>query len=828
MWWILFGLIYIGVLVYHSASLAVFSLALFLYLFLVTYLSHLSIAFLMTVWILYGITFTFLGIYPLRRWVISRRAFDVARRTMPMISQTEKEALQAGNVSWEGDLFSGHPNWDKLLKQKPPALSPEEKAFIDGPVEWLCNQIDDWKFTHVLTDLPEHLWSYIKEQGFLGMIIPKRYGGLEFSAWGHASVLIKIYSRSIGVATTVSVPNSLGPAELILKYGTDQQKNYYLPRLAKGEEIPCFALTGPTAGSDAAAIPDFGIVCRDKFENKEVIGIRLNWNKRYITLAPVATLLGLAFKLYDPDHLLGSKEELGITCALIPTSLKGITIGRRHFPLNTSFMNGPTQGKDVFIPLEYIIGGTTQIGQGWRMLMECLSVGRAISLPSSAVGGAKAMTFACGAYARIREQFNVPLASFEGIIEPLARIAGYTYLAESLLRFTVAAIDEGAEPPLASAITKYHTTELSRKIVCDAMDIHGGKGICLGPNNYLGRGYQGTPISITVEGANILTRCLIIFGQGALRCHPFIQDELEAIAANDLVRFDRAFFSHLGYILSNQWRTFLLALTGARWTYVPPVSNKRYFQLLNRYCAAFAFVAESSMIALGGNLKRKEAISARLADMLSMLYITSAVLKRFEDDLCPKEDQPLVDWVCQTLFFDAQQALAGIINNFPNRLFKFVMKCIVFPKGKTLYQPTDELGKRVAALITDLTSTRSRLCDGIHQTDSPNNPMGHLQTALALVIEAEPIEKKLRHLMKKNHGDHFDKSLEEAVTKNIITPQEAEIAKKSDRARKNVIAVDDFDDKELRRVDDEVDKKIDKFVKEPTLKILPCSRHKPF
>lgn len=802
LWWILFGAVYLGILVYHYSSLIVHAIAFFFYLLLFSVLSGVTVPYIIVGWLFYALIFGLLGIYPLRRWLVSGYAFKFASSNMPGVSQTEKEALEAGTISWEGELFSGHPNFNKLLQQQAPALSTEEKAFLDGPVEELCNQIDDWYFTHQLTDLPPEMWDFIKEKGFLGMIIPKRYGGLEFSAWANASVVIKIYSRSIGVGTTVAVPNSLGPAELILKYGTEQQKDYYLPRLATGKEIPCFALTGPTAGSDAAAIPDTGIVCHGVFDKKEVLGVRLNWDKRFITLAPVASLLGLAFKLYDPQHLLGDKEELGITCALIPTHLPGITIGRRHFPLNTSFMNGPTQGDDVFIPLDYLIGGAKYIGQGWRMLMECLSVGRAISLPSSAVGGAKAMTAACGAYARIRRQFNVPLASFEGIIEPLARIAGHTYMCDSLLRFTVAAIDQGAEPPLASAITKYHTTELARKIVNDAMDIHGGKGICLGPNNYLARGYQGMPISITVEGANILTRCLIIFGQGAIRCHPYIYEELSAVAAKDLRRFDRALFSHMGYIVCNLWRSLVLALTGARWTKVPKVANKRYFQLLNRYCAAFAFVAESSMLALGGNLKRKEAISGRLGDVLSMLYIVSAVLKRFEDDERPASDKPLVEWACQVLFFNAQQALAGVINNFPNRWFKFIMKCVVFPKGKTLYQPTDLQAAKVAALITDLTETRARLIQGMHDTDVPNNPLGYLQTAFKLILEAEPADKKLRQAIKNRVITEtlMPKQIEQALSQSIITPEEAELLIKADEARVKVINVDDFADEDLRRM----------------------------
>ena len=525
---VLLTIIMVGFLAYNYASLPVWSLTFVVICLMWVKLLKFSFLTEAICFTLVLAVLSLLNIKPLRRRVISQPALNFFRAVQPDMSATERDAIAAGTIDWEADLFTGHPDWDKLLQRATPSLSVDEQAFLDGPVTKLCAMIDDWHFTHKLSDLSAEVWDYIKSAGFLGLIIPQAYGGKGFSQWGHAAVLIKLYSRSLSVASTVTVPNSLGPAELLLNYGTQEQKDHYLPRLAKGEEIPCFALTGPNAGSDAAALRDTGIICRGQFAGEDVLGIKLTWNKRYITLAPVATVLGLAFRLYDPDHLLGDTEELGITCALIPTDLPGISIGRRHFPLNICFMNGPTQGKDVFVPLSFIIGGAEMAGQGWRMLMECLGEGRGISLPSGSIGGCKAATSLTGAYARIRKQFNVPIGYFEGIEEPLARMAGLTYINESALRFVATAVDQGAKPAVASAIVKYHTTENARIVTNAAMDIQGGKAICLGPRNNIGRGYQGVPIGITVEGANILTRSLIIFGQGAIRCHPYVIEELEA------------------------------------------------------------------------------------------------------------------------------------------------------------------------------------------------------------------------------------------------------------------------------------------------------------
>jgi len=592
---VIISLCAVGFLLAHQASAIVWSISLAIVTLLITEYDLLSVLSRISLWLLLGL-FILGSIKPLRRTILSRHLLRIASRSVPSMSRTEREALEAGSVSWEGDLFSGAPDFTKLRNMPHIVLTPDEQAFMDGPVTTLCRMLDDWDITHNRVDLPPEVWAYIKEQGFLGMIIPKHYGGLEFSATAQMSVLVTIYSRSITAATTISVPNSLGPAELLLKYGTDAQKNYYLPRLAIGLEIPCFALTGPNAGSDAASIPDTGIVCYETVNGENVLGVRLNWNKRYITLCPVATVIGLAFRLFDPDNVLGKGTDVGISCALIPAHTPGVISGRRHFPLNTAFMNGPTQGKDVFVSIDCLIGGADMAGHGWRMLMECLSVGRAISLPSSASGGSQAVALATSAYARIRKQFNQPIARFEGIEEPLARIAERVYIIDAALTMTVAAIDNGAKPPVAGAIVKYHTTERSRQISLDAMDIIGGKGICLGPNNYLGRGYEGAPIAITVEGANILSRCLIIFGQGAIRCHPYVFPEMESIRQQNLKGFDEAVWGHIGFTLANFTKSLLFIFTDGHFTKAPKGPVTRYYQLIHRYSSNLAFLSDYAML----------------------------------------------------------------------------------------------------------------------------------------------------------------------------------------------------------------------------------------
>jgi acyl-CoA dehydrogenase len=746
-----------------------------------------------------------LNIRPLRKAIITRPFMKAYLRLLPAMSQTEKEALEAGTVWWDGELFTGAPNWEKLLAAKPPQLSAEEQAFLDGPCEELCHMLDDWDITHKRGDMPPQVWEFMKSRGFFAMIIPKQYGGLEFSAYAHSCVLAKLASRSATASSTVAVPNSLGPAELLNHYGTEEQKNHYLPRLARGEEVPCFALTGPRAGSDAASIPDTGVVCRGLYQGKEIIGLRLNFSKRYITLAPVATVVGLAFRMFDPDHLLGDKVDIGITCALIPRNTPGISIGRRHFPLNIPFQNGPIQGKDVFVPLDFIIGGPKMAGSGWRMLVEQLSVGRCISLPSNATGGAKGATWATGAYARIRRQFNMPIGKFEGVESIIARMVGMTYTIDAARSVTAGAIDGGEKPSVPSAMLKYHATEMGRQIVVDAMDVHGGKGICLGPRNYLGRGYEGVPIAITVEGANVLTRNLIIFGQGAVRCHPFVLREMNAARDPDrrkgVDEFDSALFGHIGFTISNAVRSLIMALTFARFESVPDKgATRRYYQHIERFSASFAFAVDVAMLTLGGYLKKKENLSARLADVLSYMYLASMVLKHHSNQGQPAADLPIVEWACRDLMYRAQEQLHGFLRNFPNQFLAGVMRFLIFPRGRTYFAPGDRLGRKVAELVTNPTESRDRLCRFIYTTVEPTNPLGLLQEALVLAQTAEPIEKRLRvEGVKTGKVTALDlpSQIQQGLAAGILSETEAATLREYDRKVMELISVDDFAPHEL-------------------------------
>ncbi|HYR35062.1 MAG TPA: acyl-CoA dehydrogenase [Burkholderiales bacterium] len=735
----------------------------------------------------------------LRRAAFTNRVLAVYRRILPDMSQTEKEAIDAGTVWWDADLFSGKPDWDKLLAVRAPRLSPEEQAFLAGPVEELCAMCDDWQITHELQDLPPHVWQYIKDKGFLGMIIPKKYGGLGFSALAHSAVVMKLATRSSTAAISVMVPNSLGPAELLLHYGTDEQKEYYLPRLAKGQEIPCFALTNPEAGSDAASIPDYGIVCKGIWQGEEVLGMRVTWDKRYITLGPVATLLGLAFRLYDPEHLLGNKEDLGITCALVPTNTPGVNIGRRHLPLNAAFQNGPNNGKDVFMPLDWIIGGKEYAGKGWMMLMGCLAAGRAISLPTSSVGGVKALTRFTGAYARVRAQFKTPIGKLEGVEEALGRIAAHCYMMDATRIMTAGAVDLGEKPAVLSAIAKYHMTERARLCVNDAMDIHGGKGICLGPNNWVGRGYQMTPIAITVEGANILTRTLIIFGQGAIRAHPYVLREMRAAkemtGAEASREFDGAFTSHIGHVIRNGVRTFIYGLTHAAFAPVPRAASPElahYYRNVSRLSAAFAFLADISMLAMGGALKRKEKISGRLGDVLSMMYLVSATLKHYED-LRVREDLPLVRWSVRDALYHAQQAIDQVLSNFPLKWMATLLRWTIFPLGMPWRPPLDSRNRECAAMALEPGNARDRLTAGMY-IPKGDDATGRLEQAFVASIACEAIDEKLRKAVKKGKiqpQPGADVGLL-AKEKGLINADEYAQWQKKEALRKSVIKVDDF------------------------------------
>jgi acyl-CoA dehydrogenase len=742
-----------------------------------------------------------LNIPQLRRAVLSNRVLAIYRRVLPDMSQTEKEAIDAGTVWWDGDLFSGKPDWDKLLATPAPHLSNEEQAFLDGPVEELCAMCNEWEITHERQDLPAHVWQFIKDQGFLGMIIPKQYGGLGFSAIAHSAVVMKLATRSSTAAISVMVPNSLGPGELLLHYGTEEQKNHYLPRLARGLEVPCFALTNPEAGSDAASIPDSGVVCKGLWQGKEVLGMRVTWDKRYITLGPVATLLGLAFRLYDPEKLLGSKTDLGITCALVPTNTPGVNIGRRHLPLNAAFQNGPNSGKDVFMPLDWIIGGPDYAGKGWMMLMGCLAAGRAISLPTSSVGGVKALTRFTGAYARVRSQFHTPIGKLEGVEEALGRIAAHCYMMDATRIMTAGAVDAGEKPAVLSAIAKYHMTERARQCVNDAMDILGGKGICLGPNNWIGRGYQMAPIAITVEGANILTRTLIIFGQGAIRCHPYVLREMRAAkemrGAQAAREFDDAFTSHIGHVMRNTIRTFIYGLTNSTFAPVPRSASpetKHYYRHLSRLSAAFAFLADMSMLAMGGALKRKEKISGRLGDVLSMMYLVSATLKRYEDQGRIKADLPLVRWAVRDALYRAQQAIDGILSNFPVKALATLLRWTIFPLGTPFRPPLDSRNHECARIALEPGAARERLTAGMFVPKAESDATGILEAAFLATVACEPIDRKLREAVK-NGVIEPSSGLDTpslARERNVITHEELAQWQRKEALRKSVIKVDDF------------------------------------
>jgi acyl-CoA dehydrogenase len=793
------------VLAYQRVSLRTATIAAGLILVVYSLWGHGSLAWQILLWVAFAVL-ALLNIDAVRMHYVTRPFLRVYRRLLPSMSDTEREALEAGTVWWDGELFTGKPDWPKLLSAKAPVLSAEEQAFVDGPCEELCRMVDDWDITHRRADMPPHVWDFLKKKGFFAMIIPKRYGGLEFSAYAHSCVLVKLASRSATVSSTVAVPNSLGPAELLLHYGTEDQKNHYLPRLARGEDIPCFALTAPRAGSDAASIPDTGVVCKGVYDGREIVGIRLNFAKRYITLAPVATVVGLAFKLQDPDKLLGGeKTDYGITCALIPRGTPGVSIGRRHFPLNVPFQNGPLYGKDVFVPLDCIIGGPKMAGQGWRMLVEQLSVGRCISLPSSATGGAKAGTYASTAYARIRKQFNQPVGKFEGVEAALTRMAGATYIMDAARSVTAGAIDGGEKPSVPSAMLKYHCTELGRQVANDAMDVHGGKGICLGPKNYLGRGYQVVPVAITVEGANILTRSLMILGQGAIRCHPYVLREMNAAKDKDkrrsLVEFDQALFGHIGYTLSNAARSFVMALTLARFSATPDIgTTKRYYQHVNKFSAQFAFATDMAMLSLGGYLKQKEHLSARLGDVLSSLYMASMVLKHYENQGRPEADLPLVEWSCRTLLYKAQEQLHGFLRNFPNRWVAAAMRLVIFPRGRTYFAASDRLGRQIVEPLMVPSESRERLSDGIYKTVEPGNPIGLLQEAMVLAMTAEPLEKRIRvEGVKTGRITALDLpgQIEQALALGLVTAAEAQLLRDYDHKVMDIIHVDDFESEEL-------------------------------
>ncbi|MET4027296.1 acyl-CoA dehydrogenase [Marinobacter sp. MBR-99] len=738
---------------------------------------------------------------PLLGWVRSR---------LPKLSPTEQEALNSGSVDWDGELFSGKPEWNKLLDAAPAHLTSEEQAFLDGPVEDLCKLLDDWQITHEHYDLPDKVWKFIRDKGFFGLVIPKEDGGLGFSNTAHSEIVMKISTRSVSAAVTVMVPNSLGPGELLMHYGTDDQKHHYLPRLAKGKEIPCFALTSPVAGSDAGAIPDKGIVCKGEWNGKEVLGLKVTWNKRYITLAPVATLIGLAIKVYDPEHLIGDQDDIGVTCVMVPRETDGVNAGARHLPMNTVFMNGPTWGTEVFIPMEQVIGGQDMLGKGWKMLLECLSIGRSISLPALGTGAGKLASLATGSYAYTREQFGRTISQFEGVQEALEPIAGYTYMMDAARLLTAGMLDRGVRPSVPSAVLKYRNTDLMREVINHAMDVVAGRGVITGPRNFLARAYQAVPIGITVEGANILTRSLMIFGQGAIRCHPFIVEEIEAAGMEDedkaAKQFDGIFYRHLAHTTRNALRAFVLGLSKG-WLETAPRQGdiQKYYRQLGRFSAAFALMTDVTLLTVGGGLKARQRLSGRMADCLVQLYYATAVIKQWHEEGYPDDQRDLVEWCLQTCLHDLQDSMREAIINFPVPALRWPLRLLVFPLGATgLNGPDDKLGAKVAATIVNDTPVRQRISRGTFINMDPDDPLGRVLNAYNLANETAEMRQRLHEAIRNRDEDELDgiallmghqrkELVDWACAQGIIKADECPKMEEALTALYDVIRVDAFD-----------------------------------
>ncbi len=788
-----------GVFYFNAGTIVGFSVA-GITLLLVTLFGNVYFLVLLLFWILFIAVFSFTYFKEARINYFTKPFANAFQKHMPSISKTEQEAIEAGDVWWEKDLFSGNPDWKKLLAYPKPTLSKEEQDFVDNQVETVCSMLNDWQVFHDAHDIPKEVWNYFKKEKFFGMIIPKNYDGLGFSAIAHSTVVVKIASRCGSAAVNSMVPNSLGPGELLLRYGTEEQKNYYLPRLARGEEIPCFALTGPEAGSDAAAISDSGIVCRGKFEGKEVLGFRLTWNKRYITLAPIATVLGIAFRLYDPEHLLGKEEDIGITLCLVPTSHPGVKIGDRHLPMGLAFMNGPTSGKDVFVPMDWIIGGVGMAGHGWQMLMESLSVGRSISLPALSTSFGKLAYRMTGAYARMRRQFNTSIANFEGVEGALGNIAGLTYILNACRIMTAGAVDQKLSPAIVSAIAKYHMTEMSREVIMHAMDVHAGHGVQTGPRNVLAITYCSLPVSITVEGANILTRNLIIYGQGAIRCHPFILREINLLAAADkeenLVELDKILLSHIHYAITNVVRTVWFGLTGGNFI-SSPVSGAaaRYYRQLTRMSSALALFSDVTMLILGGALKRKEYVSARLGDILSQLYLASTVLKYYSDQGQPVEDLDYVRWGIEMCLHRIQTACDDLLNNFPIPWLGKVLYWLAFPWGTAYRKASDTLYHKIVQPMLAPSAFRDRLTQYFYLSKNPSDATSRMDAALVKSVQADPLVKKFQAAVRGGkvpaYGDYAD-NLQIALKEKILTADEVRILSDYHALYKEIITVDEF------------------------------------
>ncbi|MDN6276023.1 MAG: acyl-CoA dehydrogenase [Psychrobacter sp.] len=751
---------------------------------------------------------------PIRQSLITKPVYKALGGAMPSMSDTEREALDAGTSWWEKELFMGAPNWEAFAEYPYPELSEEEQSFIDNEVETLCAMLDEWKIQHKDKELSPEAWRFIKANGFLGLIIPKEFGGLAFSSYAQSRVMSKIASRSPTAAVTCMVPNSLGPGELLMHYGTEEQKQHWLPGLANGDEIPCFGLTGPEAGSDAGAIPDTGVVCYGIHKGEQVLGLRMNFSKRWITLAPVATVVGLAFKMHDPEGLLGDleKTDYGITCALVPASHQGVIIGPRHNPIGSPFMNGTVDGKDVFIPLDYIIGGVENAGRGWRMLMECLGVGRGISLPALSTSASEMTYLSVGAFAKVREQFKISVGKFEGVQDATSRMASNTYMLEAFRHLVTCGLNQGGTPSVMTAMAKYYATETMRSVVNDGMDVVGGRAVQMGPRNFLAVPYQAIPVSITVEGANILTRSLMIFGQGAMRCHPYLFDELQLLQSEDKKKatqeFDTLFFKHLGYTFNRGAKAFVAGYVGGS-NKAPSFADgfsRPYYKHINRLSAGFALTADMALGLLAGDLKRKEVLSGRLADIHSHLFISTAILQFYENGSKSDAERLHAEVALQNSLYTIQEAFQSFFDNFPNRLAARLVSFVTFPSGRIFTPPSDELKRRLGdTFMEDFEANpfRDYLKTVIYYNTEEDDVTGRMEFAYQTLRGIEPLWQKFK---KAEHKDSFEGlSFEDHVVyasqNGDITEEEAEVLIQYNAIRFDSLLTDVFDKNLLKAQD---------------------------
>lgn len=742
-------------------------------------------------------------ITPLRDAVISRPAFKLLSNAMPSMSTTEREALDAGTSWWEKELFMGAPDWEKFDQYPYPVLSAEEQAFLENEVQQLCSMLDEWQIHHQDKDLPPEVWQFIKDNGFLGLIIPKSFGGKQFTPFAQSRIMSKIASRSLTAAVSCMVPNSLGPGELLLHYGTEEQKQRYLPGLANGTEVPCFGLTSPEAGSDAGAIPDTGVVCYGQYQGQEVLGLKMNFSKRWITLAPIATVIGLAFKLYDPEGLLGDKTkvEYGITCALIPADHEGIQIGPRHNP-GAPFMNGTVEGRDVFIPLDWIIGGQQNAGKGWRMLMECLGVGRGISLPALATAAGEISYLLVGAFASVRQQFKISVGHFEGVQEATSDIASDAYMLEAFRYLVTCGLNQGGTPAVMTAMAKYYATEAMRKVVNHGMDVVGGRAIQLGPRNFLALTYQSIPVAITVEGANILTRSLMIFGQGSMRCHPYLFEELQLLQAEDKAaafkEFSPLLFKHLAYTFNRAAKAFAFSITGGsdEGSKQADDFSKAYYSKINRFSADFALTADMALGILAGDLKRKEMLSGRLADIHAHLFIATAILKYYEHGQRTEAEQKHAELALNKALYQVQEAFFSFYDNFPVKLAAGMVKLLCFPFGRPIAAPSDQLKQEVAELIMQEHAFRDQLKQHVYYNTDANDVMGRMESTFQSLLQLQPLWNKFKKAESKDQftGLSFEEHIANALETGFISTAEAESLLDYNAKRYDSMLTDIFDE----------------------------------